>query len=134
MNFQATSGETALHLASVGKELSFLLHDDVIMTHHDLFPAEGIDESVSFLLNNGADVNARNSRGDTPLHYAIQQVSYFSSSTSSSASLFFFLKEERQEMFTIKKKTRTVLTSFLLLSSTLAFHRVMGFRELFRCF
>ena len=50
INFPAVGDETALHLAA----------------------QEGLDDSVAFLLANGADPNLRNQRGDTPLHLAVQ--------------------------------------------------------------
>lgn len=50
INFPAVGDETALHLAT----------------------QEGVEESVAFLLANGADPNLRNQRGDTPLHIAVQ--------------------------------------------------------------
>lgn len=50
VNYTAKAGETALHLATF----------------------EGVEESVQFLLRNGAKVNHCNSRGYTCLHYAIQ--------------------------------------------------------------
>ena len=50
INFPAVGDETALHVAA----------------------QENVDDSLAFLLANGADPNLRNSRGDTALHLAVQ--------------------------------------------------------------